>query len=60
MGSSEFIGAVEEHVEQVVERCSSGEGLLLADGLDLGRGNHWCGKEICFLIWPASRIFCGH
>ena len=26
MGSSEFIGAVEEHVEQLVERCSYGEG----------------------------------
>ena len=38
MGSSEFIGAVEEHVEQVVERCSYGEGPLLADGLDLRDG----------------------
>ena len=35
MGSSEFIGAVEEHVEQVVERCSHGEGLLLADAIQM-------------------------
>ena len=48
MGSSEFIGAVEEHVEQVVERCSHGEGLLLADGLDLETGQP--------LVWEGNML----
>ena len=34
MSSSEFIDAVEEYVEPVVERCSHGERSLLADRLD--------------------------
>ena len=48
MGSSEFIGAVEEHVEQVVERCSYGERPLLADGLDLETGKP--------LVWKGNML----
>ena len=60
MGSSEFIGVVEEHVEQVVERCSYGERPLLADGLDLETGKPlvWKGNMLSNL--PASRFFCEH